>query len=261
MKGITSFVVFSILISSAFCEDNVATACARWYDVPASKLDIQCPPGHVVSVTKAFYGYWAKNNAGICSYSRDDCTEDAMHVAVDACRSKTRCEIPVTTPLVAHFLASALDLHTECASWNDRHDYLQVYYKCTEVPSDFVFTSSECTHFYTVNEAPPHPALTDVIAPLRNFMDINCPQDKVITINDSFYGWWKDNINRGCRFHTEDCRIDSGVAAALCDGKNSCRVPINRSNNSPSCGQPIFELRVDHFDYHQVEYQCKPERK
>ena len=31
--------------------------------------------------------------------------------------------IPVTTPLVEHILASALDMHSECASWNDRHDY------------------------------------------------------------------------------------------------------------------------------------------
>lgn len=253
--------VFFTLLASSFGEDNVATGCARWYEVPSSKLEIQCPPGKVVSVTKAFYGYWAKNKGGMCSYSRDDCTVDAMHVAVEACRSKTRCEIPVTTPLVAHVLAFALDMPQDCASWNDRHDYLQVYYKCLDVPSDFVFTASECTHFYTVNEDPPHPALTDVIAPLRNFMDISCPQDHVIKINDSFYGWWNLNIDHGCRYQEEDCRIDSAVAAAQCNGRNSCRIPVDRSNNSPRCGQPVFELRIDHFDYFQADYQCRPERR
>jgi len=252
----------SLLITKSICEDNVATGCARWYDVPPSKLVLACPLGHVVSVTKAFYGYWAKNKGGVCSYSRADCTEDAMHVAVDACRSKTRCEVPVTTPLVAHVLASALDMHSECASWNDRHDYLQVYYKCTEVPSDFVFTASKCTHFYTINEEAPHPVLTEVFSPLRNELAITCPPDKVITINESFYGWWKDNSNRGCRFHTEDCRVDSAEAAARCNGRQSCVLSVDRSGTHPSCGtQPFFALKVDKFDYLQVDYQCKPERK
>jgi len=261
MVGKVFLVLFSIFVSTTICEDNIATGCARWYEVPSSKLDIVCPVGHVVSVTKAFYGYWVDGNTGICSHSRNDCTEDAMHVAVDACRGKTRCQVPVSTALVAHVLASALDIPRECASWNDRHDYLQVFYQCTEVPDDFVFTASSCTHFYTVNERPPHPILTDVMSTLNNHMDINCPEDKVISVRDAFYGWWKDNINVGCRFHSDDCRVDTGVPATLCTGNRSCRIPVRRSGNSPKCGNPVFELRVDHFDYLQVDYACSPERK
>lgn len=247
------------LVAPSTSEDNVATICARWYEVPSSKLDIECPPGHVVSVTKAFYGFWKNNNRGLCSYSRDDCTEDAMHVASDACRGKTRCRISVNTPLLHHVIATALDVPRECGGWNDRHDYLQVYYKCDATPDDFVFVSSECTHWHTVNEEVPHPILRSVVQPFRHHMDISCPQDKVIVVKDSFYGWWKNNINRGCRWHVEDCRVDSSTAATSCDGKASCRIPIRRSGNSPKCGQPFFQLRVDHFDYLQVDYLCREE--
>jgi len=253
------WVFASLMVTKAISEDNVATACSRWY-AGGSELDISCPLGKVVSVTKAFYGFW-KDSSGTCSYSRNDCTSDAMHVAVDVCRGKTSCRVPVSTSLASHVLGAVLDIPSECATWNDRHDYLQVFYKCTDVPDDFGYTASECTHFYTVNEELPHPILTEAVAPLRNHLDIQCPQDKVISVTRAFYGWWKNNLNQGCRFHTEDCRIDNPVASRLCNGSNTCRIPVDRSNVSPRCGQPIFELKIDHFDYYQVDYTCKPERK
>jgi len=252
-------VITAVFVGSSDSEDNVGTACVRWYDVPPSKLSIKCPPGQIVSVTKAFYGYWKNNYEGYCSYTRDDCTEDAMHVAVTHCRGKTACAIPTETPLLAHILSTALDVQRECATWNDRHDYLQVYYRCEHVPDNYTFVASDCTHFYTVNEEPPHPVMSRIVEPLRNSLEIACPADKVIRVKEAFYGWWKDNLDRGCRFHEEDCKVATRDADA-CNDKTTCRVTVRRSGNSPRCGQPFFQLRVDHFDYIEVKYQCRTEK-
>jgi len=240
--------------------DNTASACSRWYQVPESKLAISCPAAHTVFVNKAVYGYWKDQaQSDNCHYLDGDCTEDAMRAAISHCHGKTTCEIPVGTSIVTHALGAVLGLNKKCGAWHDRHDYMEVSYDCRPVPAGSKIVASDCTKIHTVNDAP-HEKLEGVLRPLQHKMQLRCPEDQIIKVVESFYGWWKDNRDQGCRFHAEDCKEPSD-SAAFCNGLNECEVPVDRSSTSTSCGGfHLLSLQVDHHDYFQVDYQCLTEK-
>jgi len=255
-----SFLLLPLFWLATANAENTESACSRWYEVPASKLTVSCPAGHTVHISKAIYGFWKdQSQSDNCHYVEDDCTVDAMRVAVSQCHGKTLCEIPVGTSIVTHALGAVLGLEKKCGAWHDRHDYMEVTYDCRPVPAGAKIVASDCTQLHTINQAP-HEKLEGVMRPLQHELTLRCPQHQTIRVVEAFYGWWKDNRDQGCRFHAEDCK-ETSDAAAFCNGLTECEVPIERSSTSDTCGGfHLFSLQVDHHDYFQVDYQCLTEK-